>query len=839
MKNNHLRYRFIAVLILLFLFYVIANFASHLVTPTRYTIDKTTPIYLSQSYLIDDTKNLHTQQILDNLNSFTAKPFEHIDWNFTPRNYWLLVDLDNRSQQNEKIVAHFDNPMVDHLTVYHLDSHNNIITTTRLGDLESELSLFQYSVPHIRLTITAQSKQKLLLKVDTTGISKTPVNLYGEAEFQDLTRSQTAIWGIFVGVLIMAALYNLVLFFGIKDRVYLIYIGYIISAIILMGGVLGFGFYLWPLSWQLFFQKYIVVSNYAIALFTLAFCTMFLRYHKEQCWRYKLSIYLMLLMLCLGISCFFIAENIAAPIFFAVLVLLYIVCIIMIYRKLRSGFRWAKFYVVSWIPLIIGAAIQPLELTGVLPYSFAIRHAFLVAILCEVVLMAMALADRVRYQREKALYHATHTEQTKLLNSAMLKQAYMSLQLKQRRASLCLIRITDFHSLSHILNQTQSSQLVVAIAKSLELQLSKEREFINLESNLDTCPRIADLSNGVLAFISIKTQSAQSLHDKLTKIRKSLPKHHPVQGFDLQLSYAMGYCILDGESGFDTWLQNGYFSLTEAPQTSYPNNQSKLIPVTMNISLAAAFQNALKTNQLTIYHQPQIDLRTGQTIGSEALLRWPNAPYEQINIEALILLAERTGLINKLTLWVLEQACQDIAKFNHAGFFKHKVSVNLSAKNLMIHNLIEKIENTLLKHNVPAKQLKFELTESALIANQQQMIHLVEQLTRLGIEVILDDFGTGYSSLNCFVSYNFSTLKIDKSFIIGLPTHSANRVIVKAAIEMAHSLGLKVTAEGVEDVTTQQLLKAMEADYGQGYYYSKAIAVDDYLLWLAENKQAN
>ena len=163
---------------------------------------------------------------------------------------------------------------------------------------------------------------------------------------------------------------------------------------------------------------------------------MFLRYHKEQCWRYKLSIYLMLLMFCLGISCFFITENIAAPIFFAVLVLLYIVCIIMIYRKLRSGFRWAKFYVVSWIPLIIGAAIQPLELTGVLPYSFAIRHAFLVAILCEVVLMAMALADRVRYQREKALYHATHTEQTKLLNSAMLKQAYMSLQLKQSKLML-------------------------------------------------------------------------------------------------------------------------------------------------------------------------------------------------------------------------------------------------------------------------------------------------------------------------------------------------------------------------------------------------------------------
>ena len=746
------------------------------------------------------------------------------------------MKLDNRTAVSKELYAHFDNPMIDYLTVYQLDNQGQLINTFNLGDRQTGLSLFEYSVPHIEFTVAAQNQSFLVIKIDTTGISKTPINLYGEAEFKDLLRAQTAIWGIFVGVLIMAALYNLVLYFGIRDRVYLIYIGYILSALILMGSVLGFGFYLWPVSLQQLFNLHIVVSNYAIAFFTLSFCTMFLRYHKDKCWRYKLSLMLLGLMFVLGFASFFIVEYISSQIFFAVLVLLYIVCIILIYNKLLSGFRWAKFYMISWIPLIIGAAIQPLELTGVLEYSFTTRHAFLVAILCEVILMAMALADRVRYQREKALYHATHTEQTKLLNSAMLKQAYMTLQLNQRTASLCLIRITDFNSLSHILNQTQSCQLVVAIAKSLELQLSKEREFINLDNNLDTCPRIADLSNGVLAFISIKTQSAQSLYDKLTKIRKSLPKHHPVQGFDLQLNYAMGYCILDGESGFDTWLQNGYFSLTEAPQTNYPNNHSKVMPVTMNISLAAAFQNALKTNQLTIYHQPQIDLRSGQTIGSEALLRWPNAPYEQINIEALILLAERTGLINELTLWVLDQACQDIAKFNHAGFFKHKVSVNLSAKNLMIHNLIEKIENTLLKHNVPAKQLKFELTESALIANQQQMISLVEQLTRLGIEVILDDFGTGYSSLNCFVSYNFSTLKVDKSFIIGLPTHSANRVIVKAAIEMAHSLGLKVTVEGVEDVTTQQLLKAMGADYGQGYYYSKAIAVDDYLLWLAENK---
>ncbi|NMR26271.1 EAL domain-containing protein [Pseudoalteromonas sp. NEC-BIFX-2020_015] len=833
MKHHSLSYHFIAIFILFVLLFVIGNYASHLATPTKYTIDKTTAIYLKYAYFIDPTKKHSLEQVITQPDAMIYKPFTEIDWNFESRNYWLIIELDNRNTSKEKIVAHFDNPMVDQLNVYHLDKHNNIIHQTTLGDTELGLSLLQYSVPHIRLSLPAQSKQKLVLKIDTTGISKTPVNLYGEAEFQELTRSQTAIWGIFVGVLIMAALYNLVLFFGIRDRVYLVYIGYIISAIILMGAVLGFGFYLWPLSWQLFFHKYIVVSNYAIAFFTLSFCTMFLRYHKEQCWRYKLSLLLLGLMAILAVSCFFIIESIAAPVFFGILVLLYIVCIILIYKKLRSGFRWAKFYVISWIPLIIGAAIQPLELTGVLPYSFATRHAFLAAILCEVILMAMALADRVRYQRERALYHATHTQQTKLLNSAMLKQAYMNLEQEQRPNTICLIKLRYFNSLNTILSPSQANGLIIHVAKALELQLSNERQFINLDFNLDSSSKIVDLGTGIFACISTKTQSGESLSLYLNKTVKSLPKQYEVQGLNLQLKYAVGISFSKTNGNFEASLQRGYLTLKQAKNsTSNISNSQQNTHITMDIGLAAKLQQAIKSNQLAMYHQPQINVRTNQVIGSEVLLRWPTPEHQHINIEELILLAERTGLINELTLWVIEQACQDIVELNKHGFNEHTVSVNLSAKNLSINKLAEKIENALLTYNIPAKQLKFELTETALVENQQQMKSFMGQLQKLGVHVILDDFGTGYSSLNYLVNYTFSNLKIDKSFVLDLTTNQSHQVIVKTAIDMAHNLGLSVTVEGVEDKGTHQLLIEMGANNTQGYYYSKAIPITDYLQWL-------
>ncbi len=824
MNSKTLKYHFLSFFILAILFFIICTLSSHLASPTRYTIDKTAPVYSQNAYRIDETKSLTLLQFLSEPSKLEKKPFKHIEWDLAAKDYWLKLDLENRQPHPIDLFIHFDNPMVDYLTVYQLNEQQQLISTIELGDKVSGLSLFQYSTPHTSLTLKGSEKVSLVIKVDTVGISKTPINIYGKKEFQDLLRSQAGIWGIFIGVLIMAALYNLVLFLGIRDRVYLIYIGYILSALLLMGSVLGFGFYLWPLSWQLFFNEKIVFSNYAIAFFTVAFCTMFLRYHKDNCRLYKLSLSFLAVLFSLGLMSFFMLEYNSSKIFFAIMVILYILCITMIYKKLISGFRWAKFYVMSWIPLIIGAAVQPLELTGFIPYSFTTRHLFLMAILCEIVLMAMALADRVRYQREKALYHATHTQQTKLLNQAMLKQGYMSLINEKRSAHLCLIKIEQFNALLSILNPSQSSKIITTVALSLENHLAKHRQFINLEYALDNSPKIADLGNGMLAFISTKIQPKSDLYDELGNIAKQLPKQYKIAGLDLQLYYRFSVTEPIENDGFDSWLQRGFLAISQKQAIKTLDSAY----VDMDLSLAASLQHAIRNEQLAIYLQPIIDLRTGKIAGAEALLRWPSAD-QNLNIEQLIQLAERTGLINELSLWVIEKACQTIAKLNQHGHKEHTISVNLSAKNLAIPKLVEKIENTILKRGIFANQLKFELTEYALIKNHKDMIRFVNELNKLGSQVILDDFGTGYSSLNYLVNYSFSTIKVDKSFILDLTNNDTHQVIVKTAIDMAHNLDMNITVKGIEDQETEQLLIKMGADHGQGYFYSKALAVDEYL----------
>ena len=455
------------------------------------------------------------------------------------------------------------------------------------------------------------------------------------------------------------------------------------------------------------------------------------------------------------------------------------------------------------------------------------------AILCEIVLMAMALADRIRYQREQALYHATHTQQTKLLNSAKLKYAFMALKAQRRSTTLCLVKIRHFNSLNTIITSSQGYELIKHVAHELECQLSFEREFFHLNSGINQPAKIADLGSGVFACISTKNQSQHTLEELLKQILNKLPKTYQIKGLDLQLNYSVGISGYGKRDDFEFWLKRGYLALHDAK-----HNLSKVSSslahdnLTMDVALAAKLQQAIREDQLALYYQPQVSLEECSIHGAEALLRWPDADFKNISIEKLIILAEHTGIINELTIWVIEQACKDIAKLASDGISNHSISINLSAKNLAITNLTEKVENILIKYQVAPHLLKFELTESAFVENQDALVTLVDELATLGVKVVLDDFGTGYSSLSYLVNYHFSELKVDKSFVFDLTDNRAHQVIVQTAIDMAHNLGLTITIEGVETQEVHQLLTTMNADRTQGYLYAKALSYDNYLDFL-------
>ena len=245
------------------------------------------------------------------------------------------------------------------------------------------------------------------------------------------------------------------------------------------------------------------------------------------------------------------------------------------------------------------------------------------------------------------------------------------------------------------------------------------------------------------------------------------------------------------------------------------NESNFLIDKEIEIEL----QKAIEQNQFSLHYQPKLDLRTGELVGVEALIRWNHPRWGMVSPESFIGIAEETGLIIPIGEWVLLAACRQMVNWQHEGFFT-VVSVNLSPKQFSNSNIVKTIEEVLQKTGLDPHYLELELTES-LKSDMEHTISSLQQLKQLGISISIDDFGTGYSSFNYLKEFPIDTLKIDQSFVKELHHKPNDEAIVKTIISIAHNLNLKVVAEGIE--TKEQLIFLQQhlCDQGQGYFFSK------------------
>lgn len=252
------------------------------------------------------------------------------------------------------------------------------------------------------------------------------------------------------------------------------------------------------------------------------------------------------------------------------------------------------------------------------------------------------------------------------------------------------------------------------------------------------------------------------------------------------------------------------------------------------LSLLGELRHAIAQNELVLYYQPQVDIASRKIMGVEALVRWPRTAEDMVLPVEFIPLAEQTGLIRPLTLWVLEEA---VRQCGHWRELCHdlKVSINLSARNLLDPTLPDMLAKLLASNQVDADCLMLEVTESAVMLQPERALQNLTRLHEMGASLSVDDFGTGYSSLAYLKKLPVCELKIDQSFVFGMVKNENDAIIVRSTIDLAHNLGLKVVAEGIEDYETLQLLEILGCDTGQGYLFSKPIPPDDLSQWLSES----
>jgi EAL domain-containing protein (putative c-di-GMP-specific phosphodiesterase class I) len=241
------------------------------------------------------------------------------------------------------------------------------------------------------------------------------------------------------------------------------------------------------------------------------------------------------------------------------------------------------------------------------------------------------------------------------------------------------------------------------------------------------------------------------------------------------------------------------------------------------LELETDLRRALDREEFFLHYQPIVDLEDESIVGFEALIRWNHPGRGPIMPDVFIPLAEETGLIVPMGSWVLREACRQLAEWHEEEATRPdlSVSVNLSAKQIARESLVEEVSDAIAETGIDPGNLALEITETAIIGNAETAASVLERLRDLGVRIHIDDFGTGYSSLSYLNRYPVETLKIDRSFIGRIGPEDENLDLVRTIIALAHVMGLRVIAEGVENQRQGVLLGSLGCEYGQGFFFAR------------------
>jgi diguanylate cyclase (GGDEF)-like protein len=416
---------------------------------------------------------------------------------------------------------------------------------------------------------------------------------------------------------------------------------------------------------------------------------------------------------------------------------------------------------------------------------------------------------------EKLEHLVSHDLITDLPNYAFfserLTQAVVNTQREKNQLAVLIMKVNRFHELNEALGDQLCDVLLMQLGRRLTTELHPSLTIACLRSNefavLIPAAKGSDAALQVVHEITSVLERPFIISDGL-KLELQIgfgialfPEHATTA--DLLIRRARAACATAKKS------HSQYAFYTSEQQQSAQHR----------FSMVGDLRRAIVENQLFLLYQPKVDLASLRFAGVETLVRWKHPRLGILTPDHFIPLAEQTGLIMPLTLWVFNEALRQCNVWNKetAGL---DVAVNLSAWNLQSSRLPEQISGLLTSSGVSSSQLELELTESAIMANPKQAAEILTSMKQMGLLITVDDFGTGYSSLAHLNRLPIDVIKIDKSFVMKMATETQDAVIVRSMIHLAHNLNLKVVAEGVENRQTIDMLRTMGCDMAQGYYIS-------------------
>jgi diguanylate cyclase (GGDEF)-like protein/PAS domain S-box-containing protein len=426
---------------------------------------------------------------------------------------------------------------------------------------------------------------------------------------------------------------------------------------------------------------------------------------------------------------------------------------------------------------------------------------------------------------------AHHDPLTGLINRYNLEnrldQALLSAHRDNLRVAVMFIDMDRFKTINDTLGHHVGDLLLIEVARRL-------RESVR-ESDI-----VARLGGDEFIVVLTRISDEMDAAPLADKILRSLGQPYVCDGRELHSSPSIGIVVYpsDGEDG-PTLMKNADTAMYHAKELGR-NNVQYFTPA-MNaaaserLGLENDLHQALRNHQLHLVYQPQVCARDGQCVGVEALARWRHPLLGDVSPLKFIPVAEESGLIEALGSWVMEEACRQLSAWQAEGVAGIRMAVNLSAQQLRSPGLVQSVDALLKRHGLKGSDLELEITESVAMENPERAIGQLQALRDLGVQLAIDDFGTGYSSLAYLKRLPIQVLKLDRTFVRDIETDPSDAEISAATLALAHNLGLKVIAEGVETEAQRDYLIQHQCDFMQGFLFSEPLPAGDALAFIRES----
>lgn len=697
---------------------------------------------------------------------------------------------------------------------------------------------------------------RILLNVATEGAMQIPLKLWNNRSFFEQTSVESQGHALYYGILITAICFNLFVFLALRESIYLYYVLSTLGYLILIGTLNGITYqFLWP-NLPAVQSNAMVLSIPLALLFTLLFSRAFLKLQDCSPRLNHLMLITIALNAALALATVVIDYGVAIRLTVALAIPSCLLLAIVGPLQWARGNPQAVYYTLAWGAVTIGSAITAANKYGLIPTGFISVYGMQLGSALQAILLSLALAIRIYHERQekvlaqeaelKAL-EARRNAELRLMDQALHhpltglpNRSHYELRLNElirsqpgKEFGVVIIHLNNLYSVTKTLGHRNTDRILELASKHYNAVAKDVPGAIALEHTNNRTFFMASLDPQTFAFV---VDADQSLSVPRIVLRSIEDIRYPVDflGMQVPLNPQLGVAFYPTH-GTDANTLIRRAVIAEGSDRARDRGIAYYKPSRDSYSadrltLVSDLRHAINNHELILYLQPKLCLRSRMIVGFEALIRWPGRE-QPIRPDEIIAVAEQTGLIKPLTRWVLQEALEMRGRLLEIGW-DAGIAVNISPNNLREPDFAVFVQRLMQSYQAHAGAITFEVTETSMMQDPTNSLKALNALHSAGIPLSIDDFGSGYSSLSYIKQLPAGEIKIDRSLVTDLSEREQDRVIVRTTIDMCHSLGYTVVAEGVEDEQTLALLDEMGCDLVQGYFLSRPLPFEELTGWL-------